>query len=191
MIGLIKINELIVGYQYLILFPLVVVEGPIVTVIAGFLTSINQLSFVIAYPLIVAADLVGDSLCYLLGRWGRVAFIERWGRYIGVTHDRIEQVKHHFDRHSGKTLLLGKLLHGIGTSFLVVAGMVRMSYFRFLLFNFIATVPKSLILFLIGYYFGKGISKINSFLEMVGVIFLIIGIIAFAALYYFQKNKKI
>jgi len=185
-----KINELIIGYQYLILFPLVVLEGPIVTVIAGFLTSIKQLNFFATFWVVVAGDLAGDALHYFIGRWGKKTSILRWGRYFGITPERIIRLEHHFKDHSGKTLLLGKLLHGIGASFLVAAGIARMSFMRFMLFNFIGTLPKTLFLMLIGYYFGKAIAKIDSYLEFVGVIFLIFSIISFAILYYFARKNK-
>ncbi|KKR21334.1 MAG: hypothetical protein UT48_C0010G0082 [Parcubacteria group bacterium GW2011_GWE2_39_37] len=187
---LIKINELISGYQYFVLFPLVVIEGPIVTVIAGFLASLKQLNFLTAFWVIVMGDLLGDALHYFIGRWGKETSIQRWGRYFGITPERVARLEQHFKEHSGKTLLLGKLLHGVGASFLVAAGVARMSFSRFILFNLIGTLPKTLFLMLLGYYFGKATSRIESYFEIAGIIFLLIGMIVFAILYYIAKKKK-
>jgi membrane protein DedA with SNARE-associated domain len=46
----------------LLLFPLAVVEGPIVTVIAAYLASLGYLNIFAVFAVVVAADLVGDSI---------------------------------------------------------------------------------------------------------------------------------
>ena len=64
-----EIFKLLFTYSYLILFPLVVVEGPIVTIIAGFLVSLGFMDFIPTYLTIVSGDLVGDFVYYSAGRW--------------------------------------------------------------------------------------------------------------------------
>jgi membrane protein DedA with SNARE-associated domain len=190
LISLVQINELLLGYQYLVLFPLVVVEGPIVTVITGFLSSLHQFNFLTAYIVIVIADVTGDCFYYALGRWGKDTVIKRWGSYIGLTAKRIARLETHFDRNSGKTLLLGKIMHGVGTSFLVAAGVAKMSLPKFIWYNLLGTIPKSFVLLLIGYYFGRAINAINSYLELLGAIFLGVLIIGLIIYFFYYRNNK-
>lgn len=186
-----QIINLLIQYSYLILFPIVIVEGPIISVIAGFLSSLGYLNIFITYAVVVIGDLTGDSIYYVIGRYGREKFIKRWGKYIGINPERITRLENHFDKHSGRTLLLGKISHGIGAVFLVAAGLVKMPFSRFIWFNFIATIIKSLALILIGFYFGQAITKINSILEFISALFVSIGIaVAFIYLIYYGKKRS-
>ncbi len=168
----------IILYKYPILFLLTVIEGPIVTVITGFLATLGYINAYIAYAIIVSGDLTGDVIYYIFGRIGQEKFLEKWGRYIGVSKESADKIKKHFSDHGGKTLLLGKLAHGIGAVFLFAAGMSKMPFLRFLWFNLAATVVKSLALILIGFYFGQAITSINSILKFVSAITISFGIIA-------------
>ncbi len=176
-------------YKYIVLFFVTIIEGPIVTIIAGFLISLGHLNFLLSYILIVIADLTGDSIYYSFGRWGKKRFINKYGKYFGMTTERVLRIEKHFEKHSGKTLFLGKVSHGIGAVFLVAAGMAEMPYQKFLWYNFIATIIKSLILILIGFYFGQALVKINSIFEFAAALSISIGL-AFAFGYFIYSRRK-
>jgi len=96
-------NELIqwlLDYRYFILFPIVAIEGPIATLIAGFLVFLGKFNFLVVYGLIIAADLAGDTLYYLLGRGGK-ACVDKWGHRLHITAKRMERLNLHFKRHPG------------------------------------------------------------------------------------------
>ncbi|MCL5017050.1 MAG: DedA family protein [Patescibacteria group bacterium] len=188
MIALNNVTDLLIEYKYLILFPITVVEGPIITIIAGFMASLGYLSAPLVFAVAVAGDLSGDCLYYAIGRWGRVGFINRWGKYIGLNEGRIEHLEKYFKDHSGKTLAVGKLLHGIGTIFLSAAGAAEMPFFKFFWINFLATLPKSFILMIIGFYFGQAATRINSIFEWVALITFGVGILV--AIIYFLYFRK-
>ena len=181
----------IIKYKYLILFPVVVLEGPIVSIIAGFLASLSYLNLPIAYIVIVIADISGDCGYYSLGYWGREKFIEKWGRYVGAGKDRVDRLEKHFANNAGKTLLLGKISHGVGGAFLVAAGVAKMPFQKFLWFNFVATIPKSLLLILIGFYFGQAISKINSSLELISAISIGIAVVVGIGYLLYSPKKRV
>jgi len=186
-----QIISLLVQYQYYILFPLVVVEGPLVTIIAGFLASLGYFNLIALYALVVMADLVGDSLYYVIGRLGREHLIEKWGRFVGITLNSIERVERHFEKHQGKTLIFGKLSHAIGGVILVAAGIARIPYRDFLFFNFLATLPKSLILLFIGFYFGQAFRQISKYLDYTAFLLVLAAVILIAIYFIIQKIAKI
>lgn len=185
------ISELI-KYKYFLLYPGAVFEGPVITVIAGFLASLGYFNIFAAYAVIVIGDLTGDALHYAVGFWGREKFVKRWGRYIGIDEKRVIKLENGFRKHGGKVLFVGKISHGVGGAFLVAAGLAKMPFWEFIWSNAIATFLKSLILLLIGFYFGEFIEKINSFLELIGLIFvgiaIIVGLIYF---FYYPKGDDI
>ena len=164
-----RIISLIAGYKYWLLFPIAVIEGPIITVIGGFLSSAGVLSFWISYLVIVSGDVVGDALYYALGRFGGMPLISRYGRYININPERLEYVEQHFDAHGGKTLLFAKT-QAWGSLILVSAGIIKMRFWKFISWNAAGTAVKTLILLLLGYYFGAFYNLINHYLGVAAAI---------------------
>jgi membrane-associated protein len=172
-----EVSQWIFSYTYLVLFPVMVVEGPIITVIAGFLVSVGHLNGLAAYVVLVVGDVTGDSIYYAIGRWSKGPLLGRWGRFWGLTEWRLRQLETYFCRHKAKTLLIGKWSHAIGAPVLAAAGLARVPYGQFLAINFLATLPKTLLLLLIGFYFGRSYTKISTYLD-----YTAIGMIALASL---------
>jgi membrane-associated protein len=109
---------------------------------------------------VVVGDIVGDIMYYAHGYYGRQRFVKPWGRFLGITLERVERLGKHFEKHSGKILIIGNLSQGVGALVLVAAGIARVPFQKFFRYNFIPTLPKSLIRLLIGYYSGKVILKL-------------------------------
>ncbi|MBI2464250.1 DedA family protein [Candidatus Peregrinibacteria bacterium] len=182
-----QIIDLLETYKYVLLFPLAVIEGPMVTVLAAFLASLGYFNTYYVYGLVVLGDIVGDALYYALGKWGGRKFINRWGKYIGIQTERMGRLEQHFAHHSRKTLIIGKLTQ-TGAITLVLAGIVKMPFLEFLIFNLIPTVPKSLLLVYIGYYFGKIYATVNDYIAKISIVLIILGIILLWRL-FFQRKK--
>jgi membrane-associated protein len=178
---------LLATYTYATLFPLSVVEGPMVTVLAGYLAYLGHANPVLIYLVVVAGDLTGDFIWYAVGRWGRRALDWKWASYLGITPQRLARIDAHFARHSGKTLLLGKLTQGLGALVLVGAGASRVRASRFLLFNLLATLPKSLALLLFGYFFGKAYTQAGSVLDYAALATVLVALLA--AMTYFVPRR--
>lgn len=156
-------------YKYFFLFPIVVIEGPIISVIAGFLSSLGHFNIFVAYTVIVVGDLTGDTISYALGRWGGIKLIERWGHYIGLNVGHVEKFRNHFDKHTASTIILGKLAYALELPFLIGAGLAKVPYKKFLLYTLIPTLPKSLLFLLIGFYFGETYNKINVYFDYAAI----------------------
>lgn len=186
MFSLDSINQLLIDYRYLIFFPLMVVEGPIVTVIAGYLAFLGYFNVYEIMILALLGDLVGDFICYFFGRFGRASIIKKWGYYIGISWDKVEDFEKLFHKHAIKTLLIGKALHGVGVVPLISAGVVKYDAFKFAFWNIVPTIPKSLILFYLGYHFGKNIEQTDSVLKITALV----TILAFIGLVMIYVGKK-
>jgi membrane protein DedA with SNARE-associated domain len=191
MFDLAQIMVWISAYKYIAVFVLAVLEGPIITVIAGFFASLGQMSLAVAFALIVIGDLVGDFLHYAAGRWGREAFVERWGRYVGITTERVIKMEGYFSVHPLKTYAFAKFAHGIGGVALVAAGLVREPLWEFFWYNLLFTVPKSALLLALGYFFGASLASIEAYLGLAGQIIValcIVGVIIYV--FYYRTPPK-
>ncbi len=182
-----QIIILLSSYKYLLLFPIAVIEGPIITIIAGFLSSIGRLNIFIAYGVIVVGDLVGDTIYYIIGRYGGIQLIKQWGHYVGFNTERVENFKHHFDKHTASTIIWGKLAYAMEMPFLISAGLAKIPYKKFFFYTLIPTLPKSLLFLLIGFYFGKSYSKIDTYLDYTAIGTISLAIILII-IYFVVKN---
>lgn len=186
MLDLFQISLGLTGYKYLILFLAVVIEGPIATVAAGFLVAQGYINFFIIYPFVVVADLVGDSFYYSIGRWGKKLGF----KIFRIKDEKFKELEKRFNKNSGKAMLIGKIAHGIGGAFIFVAGVARMPYGKFLFYNAIASTPKSLMLLLIGYFFGASYARINKYFDYYSWTTLVIGVIILISYIFITKKIK-
>src|SRR6185369_7099489 len=90
------IFQLLMHYKYLVIFPIAVVEGPIISIITGFLASLGKLNFWAGFGVVAMADLVGDTLYYSLGRFGREKLIARFGKFLGLHAENVMKIEKHF-----------------------------------------------------------------------------------------------
>lgn len=148
----------LLAYRYLVLFPIAVIEGPIIAIVAGSLAANDQLNFFAAYLIIVAGDLVGDSLYYILGRFGRNKALHIAGHRIGLAKEYTKKVDQHFEKHAGKTLFFGKLAFSLEIPVIASAGIAHYPYINFVKYMAAGALPKTLGLMLIGYFFGFSIA---------------------------------
>ena len=185
------LRGLIELYTYFALFPLVVLEGPIVTIIAGFLIHIKVLNFFVAYIVIVLADVAADVIWYSLGRFAR-GFVERIGHLFGVSKNKLESLDSHFVDKGHRTVFFGKFILGMEVAVLVAAGMAKYNFRKFAIYTMLPTLPKSLFFLVVGYYFGGAFQVINKILKDVvlsSIITLTAVVIFYFIIYKFILKK--
>lgn len=185
------IFRLLFTYSYLILFPLVVIEGPVVTIIAGFLVSLGFMDFIPTYLTVVSGDLEGDFLYYSAGRWWLNKTYKGVLKFFNINLKFIHKIEEALKKNKGPFLFFGKLSHAIGGVILFAAGSAEIPVGDFLWFNFLATLPKSLILILVGYYFGSTVSNFKRYVDItvLGLFVFTLALIGvyFAVTYFSNK----
>lgn len=186
------IFALILKYKYIILFPILVIEGPIATIISGILASpsYQEFNIIFLYFFVVFADVFGDTMYYSIGRYAGPKVISKFKKWRGVDDDYEEKVKIFFKENGNLTILLGKITHGLGWPVMVAAGSARMQYSRFITLCVIASLIKTIFLLGMGYYYTKDISLISYYLGSSGTTLLTLIIVAIITYRVFLKPKK-
>lgn len=164
-----------------LLFPLAILEGPIVTVIAAYVARLGYLNIVAVYVVVVVADLVGDVVFYMIGRASHGAVLVRWGPRLGLNEKRRAIFEQHFREHGPRTIVIGKLTHSAGLAILLAAGAFRVPFWTFLWYNFLATLPKSLFFAIIGYTLGYAYAEINSYIFKISAVMMILALLGLTA----------
>ena len=107
---------------------------------AGFNVYDGQLSL---FGIIVAGvfgDMLGASIAYGIGYWGREELVERHGNKLHISQRRLERAHRWFERYGAPVSGLSRCIPFARAAFPYAAGVARMGYVRFLAFGTIGSV---------------------------------------------------
>jgi membrane protein DedA with SNARE-associated domain len=82
---------------------------------------------------------LGSIVAYYVGAWGGRRLVERYGRYLLVSHRDLDLADRWFARHGDITILVGRLLPVVRTFIAFPAGVARMAMAKFLVYTFIGS----------------------------------------------------
>lgn len=186
----IPIVSWLLTFRYPIVFPLAIVEGPLVMLISGFLIRIGFFSFWPIYLILMAGDLTGDIFWYFVGRKGGRPLIEKYGHYVNLTEENVERAEGFFQDHQTKILFISKITMGFGFALatLVAAGMANVSFKKYFTINLFGQFIWTGILIGAGYFLGNFYTWVDKSLRWAFVISLII--IAAFAIFGFGKFMR-
>ena len=98
-----------------------------------------------AYAAIAMAGVLGYTLGSVIGwgigRIGGRPFLERHGRWVHVTPDRLERAESWFDRYGDAAVFFSRVVPVVRSFISIPAGVVRMPLGRFTLLSFLGTIP--------------------------------------------------
>jgi len=177
-------------YGLWVLTPLAVLEGPIVTVIAGYLASLSILSLWQVIPCVIVADILGDSLLYLIGRLALGGIGPTWRGRLGLSPRRLFGLMRGFRRNGTRILVAAKLTHAAGFAALTAAGAAHMPFADFVIANTLAAIPKSLFFVALGYLFGSAHETIAGWLSGEAALLLAVGLVVVAVVYLRHRRAK-
>jgi membrane protein DedA with SNARE-associated domain len=88
----------------------------------------------------VLGDVLGATIAYTIGYWGRRELLERHGAKIHMTPERLERPTRWFDRYGSPVIFISRLLPGIRAVFPYAAGVSEMAFARFFAFTVLGSV---------------------------------------------------
>ncbi|MEX2054390.1 MAG: DedA family protein [Candidatus Colwellbacteria bacterium] len=151
------------SWVYVILFLIIFAETGLV--IAPFLPGDSLLFAVgafagkglldiwVAYTTLVAAAILGDSVNYWIGNRIRHRVFSNKNSRI-FNREYLERTREFYAKHGGKTIVIARFIPIIRTFAPFVAGVGRMHYRTFLIYNVLGAFIWTTSLTLTGYYFG-------------------------------------
>ena len=136
----------------------------------GALSAKGALSFPVVTLLMIVAAILGDTLNYWIGyRVGPKVFTSENSRWLNRRHlDRTHQF---YEKYGGKTIIIARFMPIIRTFAPFVAGIGRMSFGQFLLYNVVGGVLWIVMFMVAGYLFGNiPVVRRNFTLVIFGII---------------------
>lgn len=193
------LNEIIQAYgslTYFILFMIVFAEtGFVVTPFLpgdsllfaiGALSALGSIHLTGVLILLYAAAILGDSVNYWIGNvFGQKIVDSKKIKFINQEH--IDKTQEFYKKHGGKTIILARFVPIVRTFAPFVAGVGKMHYDTFALYNVIGGIIWVTAFTLAGYFFGNIPAVQHNFTL---VVFGIIGISVLPMIFEFIKAKR-
>jgi membrane protein DedA with SNARE-associated domain len=163
-------------------------EVPIIA--AGVISGHGQLDPWLALVCCVVGALLGDCASYWIGyRLGR-GLIQRhrwWGRY--VTPEREEKIESMIRAHGFKVFFLARFLIGLRSTIYVTAGILRMSFRRFILIDAACATIIIGVFFGLSYLFGGVVRNWIRMGEWIVTVVVVV-VLAGVAIFFWQRHRR-
>ncbi len=111
------------------------VPGETILIAAAVYAGAGQLNIAVVVLVGFLAAVAGDNVGFAIGHFGGRALVLRFGRYVFLTEARLGKAESFFGRHGGKVVTIARFVEGLRQANGIVAGLAKMPWRRFLLFN--------------------------------------------------------
>jgi membrane protein DedA with SNARE-associated domain len=183
------VTDLLLDYGLVLLFLLVAVEsagvplpGETALIAAAVLAHDH---YGIWWVIVVAAvaAIVGDNVGYWLGRLGGRKLLERWSITRRYAERALPPSERFFRRHGGKTVFLGRFVALLRVTAAWLAGISRMRWWRFFLWNAAGGIVWAAGTALVAYWAGRAAADAIEHYGLYAVVGLaVLGVVAFVVL---------
>lgn len=177
-------------FGYPSLFLIMVIEGPIITIIGAFLASLGFFNIWIIFSLSFLGDIIGDVILYALGYFGGSKILSRAEKFLKINFKTMDKLRQLFILHSKKTIFYVKSTTGLCWIIFILAGTLKMDFKTFLHASFWGGIIWSSLLVVSGFFFGYAFEKINIYLKYAGIIIPMLATIFIFSIILYKKNRS-
>ena len=115
---------------------------------------------------------LGSIPAYELGAWGGRKAVERYGKYIFLNLEHLDQAHRFFDAYGPWAILVGRMLPVIRTFIALPAGIAKMNRTHFHLYTFLGSLPWCLGLAWVGYKLGANWNTLGVYFHRFDAVIL-------------------
>ena len=152
----------------------VIVPGETLVIIGGVYAGLGDLWLPGVATVAVLGAILGDNLGFWIGRRFGRGFLERHGRKLFVTPERLEAAERYYAGHGGKTVFLGRFIPVVRSVGFIVAGVARMDWKRFLGYDVAGALIWGVGHSLLGYALGASYERWEKYLTPLGLLLLLL-----------------
>jgi membrane protein DedA with SNARE-associated domain len=152
-------------WTYIVLAALVAVEGPIATLLGAAAASAGLMNPGWVFLAAAAGNLTADSLWYTLGYIGKIDWLLRIEKKLGIKGDIMARLEIEMRKHAARILFVAKLTLSLMIPALVAAGLVKAPWKRWFPAIFSGEMIWTGSLVLIGFYATEAIKRVEAGVE--------------------------
>jgi membrane protein DedA with SNARE-associated domain len=134
--------------------------GETILIAAAVYAGAGKLNIAAVVAIGVVAAVVGDNIGYLIGVYGGRRVVERWGKYVFITPERLDKAEGFFQRRGGWIVVVARFIEGLRQLNGIIAGTSSMPWHKFVLYNILGAVLWVGTWASLGYFAGDHITVI-------------------------------
>jgi undecaprenyl-diphosphatase len=137
-----------------------VAPGETVVIAGGVVAGQGEIQLFPLIGLVWICAVLGDTTSFYIGRRLGRRFLERHGPRVKITHERLDQVEGYFERHGGKTILVGRFIGLVRALAPFIAGSSGLPYRRFIPYSIVGTGLWATVFCVLGYVFWRSFDQV-------------------------------
>jgi len=155
------------------------VPGEITLLLASFL-AYSERHLHVGWIIVVGtcAATLGGNLGYAIGEYGGRPLLDRYRSAVGISPDALERGEKMFTNYGAAAILSARFIFGMRVFAGPLAGVLRMKWRAFTLFNFLGAAIWVTFISAAGYLFGRHWHTLLRVLQRVNIAVLIIAAVA-------------
>jgi membrane protein DedA with SNARE-associated domain/membrane-associated phospholipid phosphatase len=167
-----------------------VAPGETTVIVGGVIAGQGEISLIPLVGLVWLCCVLGDTTSFFIGRRLGREFLLRHGPKVKLDRQRMQQVESLFERHGGKTILIGRFIGLVRAVSPFVAGSSGLRYRRFLPFSIIGCGLWSTLFCVLGYLFYRSFDRITAIAGKATLAFGITVAVIVGAVYAWRKLRS-
>ena len=159
---------------------------------AGYLVSRGQFALVPTWLAAYLGCMTGITISYMIGRSFGLAFVRRFGHYVGITPQRLERTTKWFHRIGKWGLLLGYFVPGVRHLTALAAGSSKLRFPVFVVFSGFGALIWCSVFLSLGYCLKDGWKQFDGDLNQhrLGIVIVTVLIMAAALVIHWCWRRK-
>ncbi len=188
--------ELMSDFGYLGMFLGMVLEAVIIIIpselilaTGGILASQGIFSFWGAFVIGLLGSVFCAIVLYIIGYFGGLPFTDKYGKYMFLKSEDLSKSDSWFNKYGLWAALIGRNFPIIRTLISIPMGIMKVPFFKFVLYTLIGSIPWTFVFVYVGYALGSGwviLSEYTSKLKLPIRILIVVLILMFI----YKKVKK-
>ena len=143
----------------------------------------HHLNLVIVIVLAILAEVLGSLAGYLLGFYGGRPLVDRFGKFVLLTHKDLDRAEEWFARHGEPLVLFGRFIPLLRSFVSFAAGLGEMAVAKFLAFTVIGCAVWCTALVSLGYALGSSYNHVLKGFSDAGYALAVLAVLAVAAVF--------
>ena len=165
------------------------VPGETVLLLASFLAySEHDLKLSWIIPVGIVAATLGDNLGFYLGHRGGRPLLDRYQSMFRIDDTTVKRGERLFAEYGPATIFFARFIFGLRVIAGPLAGVLRMPWRKFVLFNFLGAGLWVTVIAFVGYFFGSEWERLLYFMKRFNIVFAILCVLAVAVIWWRRRR---
>jgi len=192
-----SVHHLLQTWGYVAVFVFVAVEyagipvpGETMLIAAAAYAGTGQLQIAQVITIAAVGVTTGSTVGYVVGRTGGRELVLRYGKYVRLDAAKLRAGEDFFAKHGDKTVVLGRFVAVLRTFACLLAGLNRMPWGRFMVFNIVGAVFWAMLWGVLAFELGQNLSMLETLVRTVGIIGAAIVVVAALVIFVLYRRGR-